>query len=90
MCTCNTESTSHLFSLELPVFLVCHFIMEPGRLALIREALPASVALDYWDDASPLGYDTLKEPFNKMENRTLHLSRQHRFVVKGRLRNYDM
>jgi hypothetical protein len=87
----ETELASHLFFLlESPVFLVCHFIMQPDRLALIREALPASVALDYWDDATPLGYDTGKEPFRKMENRTLHLARQHRFVVKDRLLKYDM
>jgi hypothetical protein len=77
-------------NLESPVFIVCHFIMEPDRLALIRQALPASVALDYWDDATPLGYDTGREPFVKMENRTLHLARQHRFVVKDRLLDYDM
>jgi hypothetical protein len=64
--------------------------MQPDRLALIREALPASVALDYWDSATPLGYDTGQKTFKRMENRTLHLARQHRFVVKDRLMQYDI
>ena len=72
------------------VFLVCHWLVQPERLALVRQALPPQVGLDYWEEATPLGYDTGKEPFQKMENRTLHLARQHRFVIKDKLPNYDM
>ena len=75
---------------EVDVFLVCHFHMRPERLALVRQALPNHVGLDYWDNSTPLGYDTGKEPFEKLENRTLHLSRQHRFVIKDKLTEYDM
>ena len=75
---------------EVDVFLVCHFLVRPERLALIRNALPNHVGLDYWDDSTPLGYDTAKEPFKKLENRTLHLARQHRFVIKDKMAEYDM
>ena len=72
------------------VFLVCHFILRPDRFQLVRDALPASVGLDYWNSATPLGYDTGKEPFKRLQNRTLHLARQHRFVIKDKLAHYDM
>ena len=75
---------------EVDVFLVCHFVVRPERLALVRQALPDQVGLDYWDDSTPLGYDTAKEPFEKLQNRTLHLARQHRFVIKDKLTEYDM
>jgi len=64
--------------------------MQPERLALIRQALPDSVRIGVWNDATPLGYDTGNEPFRKLENRTLHLARQHRFVIKDKLLDYDI
>ncbi|KAL7564142.1 hypothetical protein ACA910_021117 [Epithemia clementina (nom. ined.)] len=75
---------------SVDVFLVCHFILQPERYQLVRDALPSSVGLEYWNSATPLGYDTGKEPFRKLENRTLHLARQHRFVIKDKLAKYDM
>ena len=75
---------------QVDVFLVCHFILRPERYELVRAALPESVGLEYWNSATPLGYDTGKNPFTKLQNRTLHLARQHRFVIKDKLRKYDM
>jgi hypothetical protein len=75
---------------EVDLFLVCHFVMRPERAALVRAALPDGVELQVWSDATPLGYDTSKEGFRKLENRTLHLARQHRFVIKDKLLEYDM
>jgi hypothetical protein len=72
------------------VFLVCHFTLTEDRLALVRAALPAQVGLDTWYDATPLGYDTSLLTFETLENRTLHLARQHRFVIKDKLLQYDM
>ena len=74
---------------HVDVFLVCHWKVRPERLDLVRQALPDHVGLDYWDNSTPLGYDTAKEPFKKLENRTLHLARQHRFVIKDKLAEYD-
>ena len=51
---------------------------------------------DDWNEATPLGYDTASttttQPTTnrKLENRTLHLAREHRFVIKDKLLNYDM
>lgn len=75
---------------QVDVFLVCHFILRPERYELVRAALPESVGLEYWNSATPLGYDTGKNPFTKLQNRTLHLARQHRYVIKDKLRKYDM
>ena len=73
------------------VFLVAHFILRPERVALITNALPKNVGFDYWNEATPLGYDTgSKKLDRKLENRTLHLARQHRFVIKDKLLQYDM
>lgn len=72
------------------VFLVCHFTLLPERKELIRKALPSAAGLDVWNDATPLGYDTEKKIFTKLENRTLHLARQHRFVIKDKLLDYDI
>ena len=76
---------------DVDVFLVAHFVLLPERAALIAEALPKNVGFDYWNEATPLGYDTgSTKPNRKLENRTLHLARQHRFVIKDKLLNYDM
>ncbi|EEC45615.1 predicted protein [Phaeodactylum tricornutum CCAP 1055/1] len=75
---------------DVDVFLICHFTLLPERKALVQRALPPGVGLDVWNDATPLGYDTGKNPFTKLENRTLHLARQHRFAIKDRLLEYDV
>eukprot|EP00527_Entomoneis_sp_CCMP2396_P000431 CAMPEP_0198145156 /NCGR_PEP_ID=MMETSP1443-20131203/21382_1 /TAXON_ID=186043 /ORGANISM="Entomoneis sp., Strain CCMP2396" /LENGTH=590 /DNA_ID=CAMNT_0043808711 /DNA_START=237 /DNA_END=2009 /DNA_ORIENTATION=+ len=75
---------------HVDVFLVCHYILRPERYQLVRDALPESVGLDFWNSATPLGYDTGKNPFTKLQNRTLHLARQHRFVIKDKLTKYDL
>jgi hypothetical protein len=77
------------FGYHVDVYLVCHYEMKPERLALVRKALPESVTLRVWDDATPIGYDTGKEPFTKLLVRDISLARQHRFVVKDNLFHYD-
>eukprot|EP00934_Nitzschia_sp_Nitz4_P007391 Nitzschia sp. Nitz4//scaffold399_size11037//3196//4647//NITZ4_009051-RA/size11037-processed-gene-0.4-mRNA-1//-1//CDS//3329550322//7381//frame0 len=74
---------------HVDVYIVAHFTMT--RPHLIREALPPSVGLSIWDDASPVAYDPSKreDPRAKVRPSTLTLSRQHRFVVKDQLFNYD-
>jgi hypothetical protein len=76
---------------EVDVFLVCHFVLRPERAALIQAALPKSVGFDVWNDATPIGYDTSSnDPLKTLENRTLHLARQHRFVIKDKILQYDI
>lgn len=75
---------------HVDVHLVCHFHLKSERKALVQKALPPGVGLDVWNDATPLGYDTSKNNLQKLENRTLHLARQHRFVIKDKLLDYDV
>jgi len=74
---------------EVDVFIVSHFVMT--REYLIREALPSQVGLRVWDDAAPLTYDpgNRENPKGKVHNNTLGLARQHRFVVREYLMEYD-
>jgi hypothetical protein len=76
------------FTVDL--FMVCHFNLEPEREELVRKSLPPGVGLQVWNDATPFGYDTGQKTFTKLEYRTLHLSRQHRFVIKDKIEHYDM
>jgi hypothetical protein len=61
------------------------------REHLIRQALPPQVGLRYWDDAAPLTYDpgNREDPKGNLRNNTLGLARQHRFVVRQYLMEYD-
>lgn len=75
---------------DVDLALVCHYTLLPEREKLVRQALPSTVGLQVWNDATPIGYVTAKEPFTKVLNRTEHLARQHRFVIKDKLPYYDI
>jgi hypothetical protein len=79
---------------EVDVFLVCGFTLQPERLELVRKSLPQGVGLKYWDDAIPVGYDSgyYKEGdgTSRVQDRTVSLARQHRFVVKDHFLDYDL
>lgn len=74
---------------HVDVFIVAHFKMT--REHLLRQALPDSVGLKVWDEASPVSYDPGKrdDPKAKLKLNTLGLARQHRYVVKDNLFHYD-
>ncbi len=75
---------------HVDLYLICHFTLLPEREALVRRALPDSVGLEVWNDAAPLAYDTAQNPFTKLRYDILHLARQHRFVIKDKLLDYDV
>ena len=68
-------------------FLVADFNLTADEDASIRESLPPAVGFDSWQDACPLDYDNFK--FQKLDKLTRSLARQHRFVVKDKLFDYD-
>lgn len=78
---------------QVDVFLICHWSMKTERLQLVRRALPSEVGLDYWDDATPLGYkledENHPEKSQKIAPITRALARQHRFVIKDKILDYD-
>jgi hypothetical protein len=77
------------------VFIVCAFIMSRERRQQISQSLPPSVVLQIWDDAIPLNYNMkdIKEDISKVQaklgNHSRGLARQHRFVIRDKLRYYD-
>ncbi len=74
---------------HVDVVIVAHFQMT--REHLLRQALPSQVGLTVWDDASPMSYDpgNRENPKAKLRTNTLGLARQHRFVVRQYLMEYD-
>lgn len=86
-------SSLHEAGYHVDVFIVSHY--EMTRPHLMREAL-ADVEFDvnvrYWDNAAPLSYppDKREDPKVKLWRNTLALARQHRFVVKDHLFEYDL
>lgn len=78
------------FGYHVDVFIVSHYKMT--RPALLRDALPPNVRVRYWDDAGPLSYqpEERDDPKAKLWRNTLALARQHRFVVRDHLFDYDL
>lgn len=74
---------------HVDVFLITHWKMRRDRLKLIREALPKSVGLQVWDEATPIGYK-LENQHNHTDPVTRGLARQHRYVIKDKLLEYDL
>lgn len=73
---------------HVDVFLISHWKVLPERLQLIRDALHWSVGLQVWDDAMPIGYE-IDDKSNRTRELSKHLARQHRFVIKDKLLEYD-
>jgi len=80
---------------EVDVYLICGFeTLLPSRRQMIQDALPHGVGLEVWTDAIPYYYvkkhnQELKQPDQSIELAPHGLSRQHRFVVRDKLMEYD-
>ena len=81
---------------KVDVYLICGFEkLQPNRRQMIQDALPRSVGLEVWEDAMPYYYDRkfngqLKHGESSSIELASHgLSRQHRYVVKDKLLEYD-
>jgi hypothetical protein len=53
------------------------------------DALPVTVGLQIWEDATPLGY-VMEDAADRIQLHTRGLSRQHRYVIKDKLPYYDL
>ncbi|KAL7534448.1 hypothetical protein ACHAXR_005885 [Thalassiosira sp. AJA248-18] len=80
---------------DVDVYLICGFeSLEESRRQMIQDALPHGVGLEVWTDAIPFYYvkkwnQELKRPDQRIELAPHGLSRQHRFVVRDKLMEYD-
>ena len=81
---------------KVDVYLICGFeTLQSNRRQMIQDALPKNVGLEVWEDAMPYYYDRkfngqLKHgETSSIELASHGLSRQHRYVVKDKLLEYD-
>ncbi|KAL3781703.1 hypothetical protein HJC23_009921 [Cyclotella cryptica] len=80
---------------HVDVYLICGFeTLLESRREMIRDALPDGVGLEVWEDAIPLYYEKkfnqqLKREDQSVEMAPHGLSRQHRYVVRDKLMEYD-
>lgn len=80
---------------HVDVYLICGFeTLLPERRQMIQDALPENVGLEVWEDAIPLYYEKkfnqqLKREDAMVELAPHGLSRQHRYVVRDKLMEYD-
>lgn len=82
--------TSHPYGYDVDVYLILGFELRPERRKLVVDALPDGVGLEVWDDACPLAYDgTHNKRKTKLTHVTRTLARQHRYVIKDKLFEYD-
>ena len=72
------------------VYIVSHYTMT--RQDMVRKEFPSNVHIRFWDNAAPTSYDPEKrdQADAKLWHNTLGLARQHRFVVKDNLFDYDL
>ena len=89
-----TESVDSILSsnqeYQLDVYLIAHYSLSTARRDLLRNALPPSVNLQVWNDGTPLSYPKANEgDTDHIVYITRALSRQHRYVIKDKLLDYD-
>ena len=78
---------------HVDVFIISYY--EMTRTSLVESAmaeLSPDINVRFWDNAAPISYDPMKrdKPDAKLWENTLGLARQHRFVVKDNLFDYDL
>lgn len=77
------------FGFDVDVMIISNY--EMTREQLIRDALPPSVGLECWGDATPMAYRLEEnEDHDHITFYTRALARQHRFVIKDNLEYYDV
>ena len=68
-------------------YLITSYMVEGLYDEYIRDALPANVGFDFWEDAVPLDY--VRGDDEHIVPKTTSLARQHRLVVYDKLTDYD-
>lgn len=78
------------YNYNVDVYLILGYTLTLERRQMISDRLPAGVGFQVWDDAAPLGYDARKSgnEDHLVEN-TRALARQHRYVIRDKLYEYD-
>ena len=85
------ESTNSMIAIGylVDVYFIAHYAVTDARRTELQAALPASVGLQIWGEATPIGY-ALEYSQTVVQQITRGLARQHRYVIKDKLLDYDM
>lgn len=78
---------------HVDVYIVSYYEMTRKSLVTFAmEEVSSDISVSFWDNAAPISYDPMKrdKPDAKLWENTLGLARQHRFVVKDNLFDYDL
>lgn len=78
---------------KVDLYMIVSYNMTDERRAAILQHLPEEVSLEVWSDAVPIDYDVggrKSDTLHKVQAIPRGLARQHRFVVKDKLWDYDM
>ena len=78
----------HNAGYTVDVYLITQYRLSPSHREQLLRMLPASVGLQFWEDATPLGY-VVEDSTDTIQLHTRGLSRQHRYVLKDKLLYYD-
>ena len=83
----STQSMLHAgYSLDL--YLITHYSISDERYKQLQDILDPTIGLDIWDDATPLGY-AVDTNTTYLQPITRALARQHRYVIKDKIKDYD-
>ena len=76
---------------QVGVYLILGYKLSDERRRVVQDLLPVGVRLQVWDQATPLSYELLSQYDRKqnLSDAVRILSRQHRYVIKDKLPNYD-
>jgi hypothetical protein len=90
----DSVNSMHSRGWHVDVYLILGYgPFLPERRQMVQDALPEGVGLEVWEDAIPLHYaNTYAKRPKADQTLTLAdhaLSRQHRFVVRDKLKDYD-
>jgi hypothetical protein len=76
--------------IDVDAYLITHYNVTDERRQQLRTALPKSVKLTIWDDATPFGYPSEKVFGQHVVPIPRSLARQHRYVIKDLFQQYDL
>ena len=92
-----SEATASMisFGYSVDVYLITHYELPADRQQLLRNAVPSTVGLQVWDDATPFGYSPPKnnneqDGLKSIQRISNALARQHRLVIKDKFLEYDL
>ena len=85
------EATSSMIETgyQVDVYLIAHYNVTESRKEELQSALPVSVGLQVWGEATPIGYSH-EHSKTEVQEITRGLARQHRFMIKDKLLFYDI